>query len=625
MTQPNHPISHDKPETGRSTGSLRTGPGRTGFGRTGLGLRAAVIGIAAVGLTGAGLVAFAGSAESVQPKFGIELATAEIRSFSITTLANGELEAKNQLEIRNRVEARTTIVEIVPEGIDVKQGDVLIRLADDSLRNRIAEEELAVIEERTNLENAQAAEKIQISENDSKVRAAESKLSIALLTYDQWEKGDVVRQRQDNELAVDRTRKNLVRLESKYKNSKDLFLKEFLSKDELDRDEIAYIEAEAAVKTAELSKRVYEEFQFHKDAEQRRRDVEEATAELGRTREENDINLRAKQTQTVNRSRQLTLREEKLTELRQQLEFCTVVAPQSGLVVYGSSISDNWRWQNEGGLSVGREVSNNDLLIALPDTSEMTASVKVHESLAGRVRPGQAVAVKVDAIDATIPGVVASIGVLAESGGWRDPNRREYTVKIDLNTDVARSAGLKPTLRCEARIELGRVDNALTVPVQAVFNENSVRYALRPLPTGRFERVPVMLGRTSDTNAEIVAGLSEGDRVLIRVPLPGEVENATSWDADRLTAAGYTLDENGKPTIDRAAMARARATRGPTGERPSAAPAEPGASTDEAVVTKTDEAVVTETNAAVPDAGGPGENAARPSRQGGRRPAASGG
>lgn len=554
--------------------------------RRGIGLWPVALLVTVVVLAGVGLVAFAGSGQAeTAGEPALDMGVASKRTFTITTLANGELEAKNQLEIRNRVESRTAIVEIIPEGATVRRGEVLVRLADESLRNRIAEEELAVIEARTDLENAQAAEKIQLSENDSKLRAAESNRAIAQLTYEQWEQGDVVKQRQQLTLAVERADKNLERLSNKYENSQRLYDRDFLSKDELDRDEIAFIEARSTLETAKLDLKVYEEYQYHKDAEQRRREVEEAHAELDRVMQENEINLRSRQAQTANRERQLALREERLAELERQLEYCTVVAPRDGLVVYGSSVqNDSRRWRDEGSLEVGTEVGFNDLLIALPDTTEMTASVKVHESLAGRVRPGQRASVKVEAIDATIPGVVSSIGVLAESGGWRDPNRREYTVKIDLDPSAARDVDLKPTLRCETRIELGRVDDALAVPVQSVFNEGAVRYVLRPTATGRFQRVPVMIGRTSDNYAEILLGLGEGDRVLIRNPQAGEVENPTSWDPGMLAAGGYMLDESGRARVDPEAMRSAMMSGriGTRGGRPAGGGDDEGAGEAEA-------------------------------------------
>ncbi|MEM9373771.1 MAG: hypothetical protein AAGA55_09020, partial [Planctomycetota bacterium] len=386
---PSTPVSRFRPEHRSGVSASRAGIGTWG-----------VVGaITLVVLAGVGIVAASNAGEDqAAPDSTVELAQATVRSFTITTLANGELEAKNQLELRNRVESRTTITEIIQEGTMVEAGEVLVRLNDEDIRNRIAEAELQLIEARTNYESAVASEKIQQSENDSKLRTAESSLSIAKLTYEQWELGDVIKKRQELDLAVEKATKNLERLRNKYHNSIELYKNEFLSKDELDRDEIDHIEAVSTLKTAELDRKVYNEFQYHKDAEEKRRDVEEATAELERVREENEINLRSKKANTVNRQRQLQLREEKLSELNEQLEYCIIVAPRDGLVVYGSSVqSDNWRWRNEGGLAVGREIGNNDLLIALPDTTEMTASVKVHESIAGRVRPGQAVSVKVEA------------------------------------------------------------------------------------------------------------------------------------------------------------------------------------------------------------------------------------
>lgn len=73
--------------------------------------------------------------------------------------------------------------------------------------------------------------------------------------------------------------------------------------------------------------------------------------------------------------------------------------------------------RRRGPAADGAQVYPNELLIVLPDTSEMVASVQVHESLAGDVKPGMAATVKVDAVGGEIfQGTVDSIGVLAESG-----------------------------------------------------------------------------------------------------------------------------------------------------------------------------------------------------------------
>jgi hypothetical protein len=185
-------------------------------------------------------------------------------------------------------------------------------------------------------------------------------------------------------------------------------------------------------------------------------------------------------------------------------------------------------------------------LIVLPDTSVMIAAVKVHESLAGRVEEGQPATVKIDAIGGRVfTGVVESIGVMAESQGrWMDPNRREYTVKIALQ-NVGDGVRLKPAMRCEATITLGRVENVVAVPLQAVFTDEMVRFVYVPRD-GRYARVPVKIGRRSDTLAEIAAGLSPRERVLVREPSPGEVLRE-AWDAAALKLVGLEIGEDGKP------------------------------------------------------------------------------
>jgi hypothetical protein len=153
-------------------------------------------------------------------------------------------------------------------------------------------------------------------------------------------------------------------------------------------------------------------------------------------------------------------------------------------------------------------------------------------------------------------GTVESIGVMAESGGWRDPNLREYTVKIAI-ADTG-GADLKPAMRVEARIELDKVDEALTVPVQALFSEGAVQFVYQPQGK-KFARVPVRVGKKSDTLAEVAMGLSEGAQVLLRSPNPAEILSR-EWDKEQVIAAGYNYNDQGE-------IIAARGAGGPGGRR----------------------------------------------------------
>ncbi len=521
---------------------------RRGVSRARVAVIVAVVGLASVGayamLRGSGSSGTAAGASARASDHAVVKQT----TFQMTTKCSGELEARNQIEIRSRLESQSTIVELAPEGKSVKAGDLLVRLNSDKIEQDILEQTLQVESARAELVAAENGYNIQRSENESKTRQALSKVTLAQLGLDQWEKGDVAKKRLELKLASDKATRDLDRLSEKVKRSRVLNKQGFLSQNELDLDEIAFVEATAALEKAGKEKEIYESYKLPQEKETFTSALIEAQAELERVKMNNEIELASKEAARTNRRKQLAVREEKLKNLQTQLANASVKAPSDGLVVYATSMGGGRGMfgGNEGPLQIGRQVFPNELMIILPDTSDMMASVRVQESLSGRIKPGQDVTVQVDAAGGkTFSGRVESTSVLAETGGWRDPNLREYTVKVALDQQALEGAGLKPSMRVDAAITLGEVRDAITVPVQAVFNEGPVRYVYLQ-HGGKYVKSPVKMGRRSDTFAEIAAGVVTGDVVLLREPTAGEVL-VQPWDKAKLELAGYALGEDGRP------------------------------------------------------------------------------
>ncbi|MCA3005947.1 MAG: HlyD family efflux transporter periplasmic adaptor subunit [Phycisphaerales bacterium] len=512
-----------------------------------------------------------------------DIAVASVTSFEITSTATGELEARRQIDIRNQLEQPTTIVEIVKEGTQVKAGDVLVRLNADSIQTQVDEETLRVETARAEVVVGENDVIIQQTENASLISKARLEVEVAQLELKKWEEGEVTSKRQANQLALERAIRELDRLGEKYQQSVELEKRGFLSRDELRRDEVAFLEARAALETAKLDIKVYDEFEYVRDRKVKMSAVDQARADLDKTIRKAESELASKEADLRNKREQLRLRQSKLDKLKEQLDLAVLKAPSDGLVVYATSLNrDRWGNNSEGTLDVGRQVTRNQQLIVLPDTSEMLASVRVHESLTGRMRRGQPATIRIDALGGrAVPGAVETIGVIAESGGWRDPNLREYTVKLRL--DTSDTSMLKPSMRAEATILLDKVSSALTVPLQSIFNDGLVRYVLVP-EGSRFAKRPVRVGRRSDRFAEIVTGLQAGERVLLREPTPSEVVDRP-WDAKQLAAVGLNMLPDGRimpaggPPGGRpggGAPAGAGAGGAPTaGGRPAATPAEP--------------------------------------------------
>lgn len=483
----------------------------------------------------------AGRAASTIPS---DRAIAAVASFEVVTTAGGELEARNKIEVRSPLDNPANIVQIVNEGINIKKGDLLLQLNVEEIQNRLKEEELRLIPAEAELVAAQSAYDIQINENASKIRQAELKVTLAELALRQWVDGDVAKKRQELELGMNKAELELERLAQRYLRSQQLFDEGFVSRDERDRDEVAYIEAISGFNTARLASEVYEKFEFVKDEKTKQSDLGEAIAELERVSLNNIAELKNKGSRLEQQRTQVGVLRNRIDELKVDFAAARVIAPADGLVVYATSLDrGGWRGGNEGPLQIGQQVFPNQLLMILPDTSEMVAAVRVNEALAGRVRQGQQVSVRVDAAGgAVFDGTVESIGVMAETGGWRDPNLREYTVRIGLQP--IEGVSLKPAMRCEGRITLDVVKDAVSIPVQGVFNEGPVQFVYTQ-EGGRWVKTPVRVGRRSDTQAEIRTGLAAGTIILLRDPTSGETINRP-WNPEQLTVAGYKLDENGR-------------------------------------------------------------------------------
>lgn len=493
--------------------------------------------------------------------------------FQVVIPASGELEAMKQIEVLNRLEMKAVVTELVDEGKQVKPGDVLFRLADEEISNKIKDAEDAVKTAEAALVEKQATQHVKESAAESEQAKAALAVRLAELALEAWEKGEQKAKREILDTEKRTAQINFDRLVKKYEDSQRLVKDGHISQDECERDRIAMIEAEAKLSTATLDLEVYINYTFHQDEAKKNSDLEQAIAEMGRVKQRNDAEIGNAKAAVASAEYKLASAQDRLRDFREQLTYCTVVAPSGGLVVYASSL-ESGRWGNGGErtLQVGTELKPNEKVIILPDTSQMVAAVKVNEALSGRIRPGQYAVVTSDALpNVPLQGEVLGIGVLAEQGGWRDPNRRDYTVRV-LLTGAGPELGLKPSMRCKAEIVVDSVEDAVFVPIQAVFRQGGSAYVY-VLDGESFAQREVKTGRASELDVEIVSGLVEGDRVLLRTPEPDEVgQRDVIASGPKGAGRGAGGDSSGGPRGGRAGGPSGAAGTGGGAAQGSAAP-----------------------------------------------------
>jgi len=455
---------------------------------------------------------------------GPALVLVERGDFDMVIPVSGELSALRQVEVRNLLEGRAVITEIVAEGKRVAKGDMLVRFASEETADRNKDLQDKLKTAQTEAISAEQALAIKRNEKASEMDKARLQVQLAELALEGWRSGDQVSKRQQLATALEAATIDAQRLQKRFAESESLVAKGFISRDEFERDRIAMIQADAKMKQSALDIDVYEKFQRPQDEAKRKSDLDQATAELGRTEQRKDSEIVKATSDLESAQFRAKTAQERLEQGQRQLENTTIRSPTDGLVVYASSL-ESGGWGRGGSESspptAGTEVKPNELIMIIPDTSQMVASLKVSEALSGRIKPDQEVTVFSDANpNVPIVGTVLNVSVLAESGGWRDPNRRDYKVRVLL--DDSHGLDLKPSMRCKASILLGRAEDVLSIPVQAVFREGVASYVYVPDGKG-FSQRQVRLGRSSELQVEVVDGLGEGDEVLLREPSADEI------------------------------------------------------------------------------------------------------
>jgi len=161
--------------------------------------------------------------------------------------------------------------------------------------------------------------------------------------------------------------------------------------------------------------------------------------------------------------------------------------------------------------TLGELVSPEDTLFTLADLSEVWLWVDLYERDLAHVGIGQRVEVRLDAWPAE-----TFVGELAYVADQVEPDSRTVRARVDLPNPARR---LKPGMF--GRVELaaaggGEASPVLAVPRTAVQRSGSESIVFVQTAPGRFERREVVLGRISDDLAEVVSGLSAGDRVVTR-------------------------------------------------------------------------------------------------------------
>jgi len=197
---------------------------------------------------------------------------------------------------------------------------------------------------------------------------------------------------------------------------------------------------------------------------------------------------------------QLSVTKAKLVHDQSLFDYSRITAPFSGVVTE--------RYANLGTLVQAGTGSSTQAMpiVRLSQDDLFRLVIPVPESYVRYIRVGDRVDVRVPSLNRTFPGTVARFSV----------DVKEETRTMHTEVDVSNNDRvLMPGLYADADLTLEHKEDILSVPLQAVNHENDKTTVFVVNANGEIEDRPLSLGIQTSSDAEVVAGLTAGEQVVV--------------------------------------------------------------------------------------------------------------
>jgi multidrug resistance efflux pump len=315
-------------------------------------------------------------------------------------------------EVPSPADTGRAILRLVPEGMAVKKGDLLVELDSAALKEDLARGQIVVA-------TCEAA-----------VRRAQGVYDAANLAKREYVEGTYALESQSirNEIFV--ADEQLRRAEEELKAIEKAIAAANEPASQLDHARFAVQKARNESDLAKARLNVLEKLTKHKMLLKSDAEIQAARAELQAAEGE------------------LRLARQRLHQAERQIEQCTIKAPVAGTVFYENVASA--RGRPELVIEEGARVRERQPILRLDDLTQLQVKVKIHESRVRLIRPGLPASIRIDALpDMKLTGSVVSVADYPEPSGWLTPDLKEYAAVVRIHDPPA---GLRVGFTAEVRI-----------------------------------------------------------------------------------------------------------------------------------------------------------------------------
>jgi multidrug efflux pump subunit AcrA (membrane-fusion protein) len=475
-------------------------------------IRSAVLGVALL-FAGAGFVRADDDAPAAAPAAAPKTHTVAKGSLSLDVSGDGAFEAVDPFEIRLRPKAYAgdlVVAASAADGKAVKKGDVILDIDPEPLKRELAGAENELVLTRANTKKAVEDVRLGDAADAVALDSAAKELDnarVALKWFETAEGPDLIKQADlQSKMArdgIEDQQDELDQLKKMYKTedlttaTADIVVKRAVR--QLTRSqEMLGITDNQSKKIKEIQ---HPQTKFNAEQAVKKADV--ALEQLKVTQEQGKV---ARATALVAAQIAQAKAEQKVSELKGDLALLRVTAPADGVVYWGMMQNGAWQNPNPRALEKGEKVPPQQVVAILASPGKLRGSIAVPENKLAAVKVGQKVNVTPKLVaqttyDGKVSRIAPTTSTIAGTTG--------FEVEIDLAELDPR---LAPAMTATIKIEAGKADGLLLVPTSAV--ENGKAKVLAGDKTEQEREVTT--GRTDGKMIEIVKGLSEGEKVVVK-------------------------------------------------------------------------------------------------------------
>ncbi|GAB4146903.1 MAG: HlyD family type I secretion periplasmic adaptor subunit [Planctomycetaceae bacterium] len=364
------------------------------------------------------------------------------KRIQFTVRERGTLESANPLEIRSRLSKPAVILSVVEDGAHVKKGDVLVRFDSSALKEELKSQQIAVDQAKVALKAAEEmfaqAKKESLAQGDLAGRT----LQLAELT-----KKKFLSEGGEYQLALKTVDAEIAIAESRIRATKAR-VTNASGVEKL----VAEADLVAASKTLEIAKSkksLLTTFTLKQKTMELENEVAQLKVKSLHGRRKSVELLAIASTRVSEKQSTLLIENSKLKRLQQELQLYVITASRDGVVLHSPARS---RRAEEIVVDVGETIPARQRILSMPDFQNLQVRVRLHETAAIRVRRGQKVKIRFDALpDKAVSGTVKYLSRNSVKGEWPNTDITYFESLISIDKIPA---GLKIGMNGEVEIDV---------------------------------------------------------------------------------------------------------------------------------------------------------------------------